>query len=332
MTHLDLFSGIGGFALAAQTVWGSDYHCVGFCEIDPFCQQVLRKNFEGVTIYGDIRGLTAERIIADSAIKGLSERDGQRIAATRPCGAESECESGIDLLTGGFPCQPFSVAGKRKGTEDDRFLWPEMLRVIREVKPRWVIGENVAGIIEMALGQVCADLEGLDYEVQCFVIPACAVNAPHRRDRVWIVANANGSRNAQSRIQHPSLFAEPDSLPSPDTERNAEGGAYGSESGERVGRWTDQDIGERNEVGGDSSDDCCERQFPDWTRDWREVAFESCVHRMDDGVSRRVVVFSNGERISESRWRQNALKAYGNAIVPQVAMEIMRAIREIDHD
>jgi len=396
MTHLDLFSGIGGFALAAQTVWGSDYHCVGFCEIDSFCQQVLRKNFKGVKIYGDIRGLTAERLARDSegsteqsvgtfcqgtssngtgSVGVVGERDERLVADAenvfcdggnrdgrerkRP-EAVSELGNGggervIDLLTGGFPCQPFSTAGKRKGTEDDRFLWPEMRRVISEVRPRWIVGENVAGIIEMALGQVCAELESLDYEVQCFLIPACAVNAPHRRDRVWIVAHADHGRGTELREEVSGGWGqevsdtEPGSrdsggdcllgkeqaegngdCPSSDTKRNAEGGAYWEDGGERVGGRTDQGVGERNEVGRDSSDDGSERQFPDWSRDWREVAFESCVRGVDDGLPRRLVVLPNGKRITESKWRQEALKCYGNSIVPQVAMEIMMAIKAID--
>ncbi|MFA7662782.1 MAG: DNA cytosine methyltransferase [Patescibacteria group bacterium] len=411
--HLDLFTGIGGFSLAAQTVWGSNYHCVGFCEIDPFCQQVLRKNFEGVRIYGDIRGLTKERIIADSKGTGLlrtqesqddvpnseggrghdpSNQDSngltaERLAAdTKGAGCEtfggngvrvgsrgrdglasresgkgterlaadstgqglegreqeselSECQQpsrhsgerlSIDLLTGGFPCQPFSTAGKRKGTEDDRFLWPEMLRVIREVKPRWIIGENVAGIIEMALGQVCADLESLGYEVQCFVIPACAVNAPHRRDRVWIIAHAGSGRRERGNAMSPGkdagyrLLTETDRVPC-DSQIHAVGtGLCESESERQWGRKPEGNVcpGGRDP----------EHTFPDWSRNWREVAFESCVRGVDDGLPRRVVRFSDGATISESRWRQNALKAYGNAIVPQVAMEIMRAIKAVDND
>src|SRR3954447_20544428 len=124
-------------------------------------------------MYGDIRELSRKRYIEDHGDPGT-----------------------IDLLTGGFPCQPFSVAGRRRGSQDDRFLWPEMLRVIREFHPRWVIAENVRGLLSQERGvvfeQVRADLEGQAYDVQAFVIPAAGVGAPHRRDRVWIAAHTKG--------------------------------------------------------------------------------------------------------------------------------------------
>jgi DNA-cytosine methyltransferase len=166
LTHIDLFSGIGGFALACR--WNG-IKTVQFVEIDKFCQKVLNKNFPGVPIEPDIK-----------------QFDGKKYA-------------GSFILTGGFPCQPFSCAGKRNGKEDDRFLWPEMLRVISEVRPRWIIGENVAGIINMELDNCISDLEREGYEVQTFIIPACAVNAPHRRDRVWIVANSGQFREGRTK-------------------------------------------------------------------------------------------------------------------------------------
>ncbi|MBX6424169.1 DNA (cytosine-5-)-methyltransferase (plasmid) [Thermosulfurimonas sp. F29] len=159
MRHLDLFSGIGGFALAARWVWGKAHRVLAFVEIDPFCQEVLRKHFPGVPIHDDIRTFKATHLVGR-----------------------------VDLLTGGWPCQPFSHAGKRRGKADDRYLWPEMRRIIEECRPRWVVGENVAGIINLALDDVLSDLEALGYEAWPIVVPACAVNAPHRRDRVWIVA------------------------------------------------------------------------------------------------------------------------------------------------
>jgi len=158
-THLDLFSGIGGFALAAG--WAG-FKTIGFCEIEPYCQAVLKKHWPQVPIHSDIRKLQGKKY------------------------------RGCSLLTGGFPCQPYSLAGKRRGKNDDRHLWPEMFRIIQEAEPSWIIGENVAGIIGMELERVLIDLESENYETQCFIIPACAVNAPHKRERIWIVANRNG--------------------------------------------------------------------------------------------------------------------------------------------
>jgi len=158
MRHLDLFSGIGGFALAAR--WAG-IETVAFCEIEEFPRKVLAKNFQGVPIHHDIRELD---------------------------GAEYE---GIDLITGGYPCQPFSLAGARKGASDDRHLWPEMFRVIKQAKPRFVVAENVIGHLSMGFDSVCDDMESEGYAVWAFVIPACAKDAPHKRDRVWIVAHTD---------------------------------------------------------------------------------------------------------------------------------------------
>ena len=162
MKHMDLFSGIpvGGFALAARWV---GWETIGFCEIDPYCQKVLRKHWPDVPIYDDIRELSGEEV------------------------------GPVDIISGGYPCQPFSVAGERRGEKDDRHLWPEFARIIREAKPTYVVCENVAGHISMGLDDVLSDLEGLGYTWEAFVIPACAVNAKHRRDRVWIIGNANNA-------------------------------------------------------------------------------------------------------------------------------------------
>jgi DNA (cytosine-5)-methyltransferase 1 len=136
---------------------------VAFCEMDAFCQKVLKKRWPNVPIHSDIK-----------------ELDGH------------EYRGAVELICGGFPCQPFSVAGEQRGAEDDRALWPEMLRVICEVQPTWVIGENVSGIINMELDNVLSNLEAEGYAAQTFVLPACSVDAKHRRDRVWIVAHSNG--------------------------------------------------------------------------------------------------------------------------------------------
>ena len=194
-THLDLFSGIGGFAIAAQNC---GYTTIGFCEKEPYAQQILKERFGAVL--ADAGGSTTAAENDKRTKHQPHEWDKIRneycSGSPRPRlhdniftlnGADY---AGVDLLTGGFPCQPFSVAGKRKGAADDRALWPQMLRVIDGAKPAWIIGENVAGIVTMELDNILSDLEGIGYAAWPLVIPACAVDARHRRDRVWIVAHA----------------------------------------------------------------------------------------------------------------------------------------------
>ncbi len=166
MTHASLFSGIGGFDLAAE--WAG-FENIFTVEIDEFCNKVLEKNFPAVKKYKDIYEFNGTKYTGQ-----------------------------IDIISGGFPCQPVSQAGKRKGTADDRWLWPEMLRIISEIKPTWIIVENVYGMLNIENGlvfkQVHADLEAEGYETQTFIIPASAKNAPHRRNRVWIIAHTNEER------------------------------------------------------------------------------------------------------------------------------------------
>ena len=262
MKSIDLFSGIGGFGLAASWVWGNDLEIVSFVEIDKFCQKVLNKNFPGVPIHDDIKAF-----------------DGTKYRGT------------IDLITGGFPCQPYSIAGKQKGKEDDRALWSEMFRIISEVKPTWIIGENVANFVNMGLDDSISDLEGKGYEVQSFIIPACAQNAPHRRDRIWIVAYKKGNRINNPEFWKTNIGRK--NSHAPDTS------LQGLQRGKREQPLRHSRLIDRN--GGDKRGN--------WTENWLEVATRLC--RVDDGVSDRV----------------HRLKSLGNAIVPQVVYPIMMAIK-----
>lgn len=271
-SHLDLFSGIGGFSYAADQVWDNVEHT--FVEIDDFCQAVLRKNFPGATIHGDIRTTSFKN-------------------------------QGYDIITASPPCQAVSHAGKRRGKADDRWLWPEAFRIIREVNPTWCILENVYGLLTLEKGLVfeslLSELEGIGYEAQPFIIPAVAVNAPHRRDRVWIIA-CNTEYNGQHGAK--------------DTEGSPERGDDNETGSKEV----------REPKRADSLWNVFETR--DWDNNWREVASSTCNVRMDDGFSEGLVQLSDGGTITRAKWRQQAIKAYGNAIVPTVAIEIMKAMRE----
>ena len=164
-THLDTFSGICGFALAA--IW-SGFETIGFSEIEPFCCKWIERYFPTVTNYGDIKNITRDKI------------------------------GSVDLLTGGFPCQPFSIAGKQRGISDERFLWDELARVVSEVRPRFALIENVPGIFTVDSGRtinrVFSDLSSFGYDLLWNCIPASTVGAPHQRDRLWILAYSNQER------------------------------------------------------------------------------------------------------------------------------------------
>jgi DNA (cytosine-5)-methyltransferase 1 len=298
LTHVDLFSGIGGFALAAK--WAG-FRTEVFCEIDKFCQAVLQERFGAIE---DARcqlhegsevkdNRTSENHGRDAILNKRPNCPPRLISDIRDF--DGRQFRGATLLTGGFPCQPFSVAGKRKGKADDRHLWPEMLRVISEARPAWVVGENVAGIINMELEQVCLDLEAEGYEVQPVIIPACAVNAPHRRSRVWIIGYSKpirlqhscGESEEISRRQGPPENANSDA---PDATRGRK--ESGAERGSRNQR----------------------HQADGWDTPWPEVAARLC--GMDDGISRRV----------------DRLKSLGNAIVPQCALPILQEIAKIERE
>ena len=168
LNHLDLFSGIGGFSLGLEATGG--FETKAFCDIEEYPRQVLQKHWPHVKQYKDIKELNYERLKAD--------------------GIDS-----IDIITGGYPCQPFSVAGLKKGEEDPRHLWPEYFRLIKECRPTWVIGENVPGHIKLGLDTVIKDLESEDYSVRPFSISAASVGANHQRERIWIVAYSERNYN-----------------------------------------------------------------------------------------------------------------------------------------
>jgi len=205
MRKLSLFSGVAGIDLAAH--WAG-METVAFCEREPFPQKVLRKHWPNIPIYDDVCTLTAERLKEDGII-GPSRT--------------------IDIISGGYPCQPFSNAGKRQGKEDDRHLWPEVYRLLQEIRPRWFVGENVAGHVTLGLDDVLSDLGDIGYSAQPFVIPSSAVGAPHRRDRVFIVGYAASS--GLSEWRQPRLTkesAETGTGVEPESERSGEDVAHTS--------------------------------------------------------------------------------------------------------
>lgn len=352
MKHIDLFSGIGGFAYAIDQIFHDEKNEHVFCDNDKFCQAILKKHWPEAKIYGDIRtftntestgqnggvehGASESGEAGDPASNATSRKPGKQTKQKR---RQDTSRSYCDILTGGFPCQPFSQAGHRKGTADDRYLWPEMLRVIRENKPTWVIAENVRGLTTwndgMVLEQVCADLEGEGYEVQAFIIPAVSVNAPHRRDRVWITAYSqsrndrgklrdipsSGEAESESKEQYknrPGKFTDADSdAPDPEGERNGRSTGKKCRASERK---LEQEKQEGREVRGEGQ----RRAGIDWNKDWREIASATCHDGMDDGLPREL----DGAPISRSKHRNERIKACGNAIVPQVAMQILLAIKK----
>jgi len=399
MRHIDLFSGIGGFAYAAEKVWKEEYENVCFCDIEPFCQAVIRKHWPNSRIYGDIRELIEATELSDSSSDPEAEgcvgdgemeqrceslpegwredKKGYTIGEGRDGGlgfhgeliADTDCDgfdgeqaevgtehiegthgtpsrkdamvddSGcggtatekrifgeIDLLTGGFPCQPFSHAGKRRGKNDNRYLWPEMFEVIQLTKPRWVVAENVHGILSIEGGlvfeQVCLDLEKTGYEVWSFIIPACAKDAPHRRDRIWIVGHRiedshSGRRSGEARIGKGNL-RRIESEEQNDNAFEANKGCRNGDAPDATGIGNEGLHKNWNARTGDGQPSNI------WNEDWLEVATRLC--RVDDGLPTRM----DGLELSKSKHRIERLKALGNAIVPQVAIEIMKAIKEIE--
>jgi DNA (cytosine-5)-methyltransferase 1 len=282
MTHGSLFSGIGGFELAAR--W-CGFTNVFSCEIEPFNRRVLHHHFPESELHDDIKEMDA-----------------------------TQYHGRVDIISGGFPCQPYSVAGKRLGKEDERHLWPEMLRIIREVAPTYVVGENVRGLVNWSEGmvfeEVCADLEAEGYDVQPFILPAAGVGAPHRRDRVWFVAYSNNRRAGCEVSAGRDEFAGASKRNA--TNANCAGVSRQSanSSTSKETRQGGQGIASAGDFGGFGG--------------WQEFPTQSPVCGGDDGLPAEL------DGITFPKWRANSIKAYGNAIVPQVAYQIFDTIKHMN--
>lgn len=293
MTHGSLFSGIGGFDLAAEWMgWQNKFHC----EINPFCQKILKHYWKDAESFTDI-----------------TKTDFTKYA------------NKIDILTGGFPCQPYSSAGKRLGKADERHLWPEMLRAIREINPTYIVGENVRGLLNwnggMVFNEVCAELETNGYQVSPCLIPACGVGAPHRRERIWFIAYSehNGKKQDRGTIKK-------------------EAGEIWREKESDVFRGCDKDefikhpnsIGQKWGMHTNKPKNAICKQFSksnariNQSKKWENFPSQSSICVGNDGIPNRL------DGITFSKWRNESIKGYGNAIVPQVALQIFKAIQQYD--
>ena len=375
MTHASLFSGIGGAEIAAEWVgWENLFHC----EINPFGRKVLEYWYPNSVSYDDITKTDF-----------------------------TEWRGKIDVLTAGFPCQPFSVAGQRKGADDDRYLWPQVVRAVREIRPAWVVGENVAGILTMVqpgeevevgsgsalfdenhlyrteqqyvLETVCQDLEREGYSVQPFVIPACAVGAPHRRDRVWIVAHADGTGLQGARSEQQAAGAagggqEVAAVSSSqrcdnrgdnrkmrqvcgNRERDVEEGKQERDERKRRTCKNGATIADTQCFGGREIHNEVQPGQPNGQRAYGNGCERLAAYTTSERLQRRMShdtilpaeYFSdfptqspvcNGNDglslglagITFPKWRAEAIKALGNAMCPQVAYEIFRAIQQVEDE
>ena len=335
MKHASLFSGIGGAELAATWMgWRNLFHC----EIGEFPRKVLEYWFPNSVSYEDI------------TTTDFTNWRGK-----------------VDILTGGFPCQPFSMAGKRLGAEDDRYLWPHMLRAIREIQPTWVVGENVVGLTTMVqpgeevevggqaslfeenyrtreeqtytIEEICQGLEQAGYSVQPFVVPACAVGAPHRRDRIWIVAHrtdtgVEGKQGWEVNTDKPHAPADTEcgrgyELDDEVQSKLTDGSGADGNGGQRPAAFSDEQgwVSRRIDHAGTEEPQPCKSQLgrtdcPQcW---WRNFPTQPPVCSRNDGLSLGLV------DITLPKWRAESVKALGNAIVPQAIYEIFKAIEEYE--
>ena len=290
INHLDLCSGIGGWAIAFREL---GMKTIAFCEIDKYPQQVLQKNFPGIPIFNDLKELTYEDI---------KERTGV---------------DGIDILTCSYPCQPFSVAGKRKGEEDPRHLWPDTFRLVQECRPTWFVGENVSGHIKLGLDTVLQDLESEGYDTRTFIIPASSVGAWHKRERIWIIGHKTVSDTQFEGLErgkwHDST-GEREVLPSVRQNRREVGSEVGCSNG--VSRKTEtipNTDQQRTQIPLEGQQSSIEMSRSSSEENWWQTQSELC--GVPDGVSYEL-----------DKGRVGRIKGLGNAIVPQIAWFIGNAI------
>lgn len=283
MRHGSLFSGIGGFDLAAEWMgWENVFHC----EWNEFGRKILKYYWPKAISYGDITK-------TDFTIH----------------------RGTIDVLSGGFPCQPYSLAGKRKGKDDDRHLWPEMLRAIREIAPPFIVGENVYGLVNwnggMVFDEVQADLEAEGYEVSAVILPACGQNAPHRRERIWFVAYAG---RESKRFETKSEWAS-NNITGCCVDENTRSETNGIERG-IITNSIRQSSKEYRQTQS--------RQFTETglLDNWQNFPTQSPICGGDDWLPPQL------DGITFPKWRNESIKGYGNAVVPQIPYQIFKAIDE----
>jgi len=291
MRHGSLFSGIGGFDLAAKWMhWRNVFHC----EIEDFPRKVLEYHFPESISYGDIKqtDFTIHR--------------GQ-----------------IDVLTGGFPCQPFSFAGERKGTADERHLFPSMLRAVREIRPTWVVCENVYGLVGwddgMVFEQVQTDLESEGYSVQAYVLPAAGVGAPHRRNRVWFVAHASSEKDSRRHgpVQEENGEIQKRDKRAQSSDSNTSNDVANSDSELRKHRHRQEATAKPTKEGVRA------KSFSGSTQ-WETFPTVAAVCGGNDGLPERL------DGLTVSKWRTESIKAYGNAVVPQAVLPIFKSIESYE--
>jgi len=316
LKHLDLFSGIGGFSLGLESA--GLVQTVAFCDFDKYCQQILKKNFPDVHIYGDVKELNYDKLKTD----GIDT---------------------IDIITGGYPCQPFSVAGSQKGEQDPRHVWPEMFRLVQELRPTWVIGENVGGHIKLGLDTVLENLESEGYSTRTFSISASSIGANHKRERVWVVANSRRSSGREQSSGDKESFGLW-SFETSERSTNTSETAGSSERAETMADTESQggrepghvDKEKRNKQSSATQSQSCSSDVADTNSKRGCLRKTGCKNAKDVGQSSRGEetlgwwdVEPDVGRVAHGvPQRVDRLKCLGNSVVPQIPFLIGLAIKE----